>query len=207
MTTYRQSPPYIVFFAKDTDNIPIWSMEINDIELVAGILAAGLGIMDDLNNGTSGITYYIDSNTDVSDFRLINSISEEEIPNNTCNKIKCNPQGVCNILGCPEPGQYGLWMNSGTRFYYSLYSFRKPSFFQGIITICNAFGVDFRNYIFGLPFDGDGNQYALAGYVMTPYQEAQDAPDLDDIEYEERDNEKTIRPLTEDSSGDSFFHN
>jgi hypothetical protein len=191
MTTH---PPYTVFFANDVDKIPVWTIELNDIELVAGMLAGGAGIMDDLNYETKGATYYIDSNADVSHFRLVNSIPEERIPENTCGKIACN-NGTCNVLGCPEPGQYGLWMNSGKRFYYSLYAFRKPSFIQGVISICNTFKVDFRNYIFGLPFDGNGNQYALGDYIMTPYQIAQDAPDLYDIEEEEEDNENIIQPL------------
>lgn len=198
MTTYQQrSPLYTVFFANNGDNTAIWSIKVDDIELVAGMLAGGLAIMDDVNYNEKGVTYYIDTDVDVSDFRLVNSIREEEIPNNTCAKILCN-NTVCNILNCPQSGQYGLWMNSGRRFYYSLYTFRKSSFFQGIISICNAFGVDFRNYIFGLPFDRDGNQYALSNYVMTPYQIAQDAPDLDDIDEEEKDDENIIEPLIKD---------
>lgn len=201
MTTYQQSQlrlsPYTVFFANNIDKNPLWSMEINDIELVAGILAGSAGIIDDLNYETKGITYYIDSDADVSNFRLVNSIPEEEIPGNTCGKIACS-NGTCNVLGCPEPGQYGIWMNSGKKFHYSLYAFRKASFFQGIVTICNAFGVDFRDYIFGLPFDAEGNQYALSGYVMTSYQIGQDAPDLNDVEEEEKDDENIIEPLKKD---------
>jgi len=196
MTTYRVSPPYTVFFANTIDITPIWSIEVNDIELVAGMLAGGLGIVNDINHETRDITYYIDSDADVSSFRLVNNIPEEEIPNNTCG-VACN-KNVCNLLGCPQTGEYGLWMNSGTRFHYSLYTFRKASFFQGIISICHAFSVDFRNYLFGLPFDANGNQYALSGYVMTFDQIGQDAPDLDDIDEEEKDNENIIEPLIKD---------
>lgn len=139
MTTYSQSQQrsslYTVFFANDIDDVPLWSIQLNDIELVAGILAGGSGIMDDLNYETKGVTYYIDSDADVSDFRLVDSIPEEEIPKNTCGRIACS-NGICNVLGCPEPGQYGLWMNSGKRFYYSLYAFRKASFFQGRYNYC-----------------------------------------------------------------------
>lgn len=202
MATYKLSPPYTVFFANTIDDIPIWSIEVDDIELVAGMLAGGLGIMDDLNYITKDVTYYVDSDADVSRFRLITAIGEEEIPNYTCGGVlSCDntqQEEICNVLGCPKPGEFGLWMNSGIRFLYSLYTFRKASFFQGIITICHAFGVDFRNYIFGLPFDVKGNQYALSGYVMTPYQIGQDAPDLDDIEEEEKDNENIIEPLVKD---------
>ena len=86
-------------------------------------------------------------------------------------------------------------MKGTKRFYYSLYAFQTNSFFQGVVSICNAFEVDFRNYIYGFPFDKFGNQYALDNYVMSPYQIAQDAPDLDDVEEEERDDENIIEPL------------
>ena len=184
---------YTVYFANTIDRSPIWSIEVNDIELVAGMLAGGLGIMDDLNYETKGITYYLDSDADVSEFRLINAISEEEIPNNMCKNKYDNERKIC--IGNNE---YGIWMNSGIRFLYSLYRFKKASFFQGIISICNAFGVDFRNYIFGIPFDINGNQYVLSGYVMTPYQLGQDAPDLEDVEEEEEYDENIIEPLEKD---------
>ena len=195
MTTKNQL--YTVFFANAVDKDPIWSIELDDIELVAGMLAGGAGIMDDLNYETKDVTYYMDSDADVSEFRLVNSIPEEEIPENTCGKISCD-ENVCYVLGCPKPGRYGLWMHSGKKYYYSLYTFRKSSFFQGIISICNSFGVDFRNYIYGLPFDGEGNQYALHNYIMTPYQMGQDAPDLNDIDEEEKDDENIIEPLEKD---------
>ena len=143
MTTKNQL--YTVFFANDADKNPIWSIELDDIELVAGMLAGGAGIIDDLNYDSKDVTYYLDSDADVSEFRLVNSIPEEEIPENTCGKIYCDrglqgltfvhhgDKNVCHILGCPKSGQYGLWMHSGKKYYYSLYAFRKSSFFQGII--------------------------------------------------------------------------
>lgn len=235
MTT---TPSYTIFFAEAANIMPgrglspswesgntMWSIQIDDIELLAGMLAAGAGIMDDLNNETNfniersfippvgapislvnrqdehkHVQYYLDSEADVSTFRLVNGITEDLINENTYGK---RPLGSSTgdskaISGKIEPGCYGLWMHSGKRFHYSLYTFRKASFFQGIISICNTFQVDFRNYIYGLPFDIDGNQYALGGYVMTPYQFGYDAPDLDDIEDEEADDENIIEPLKKD---------
>lgn len=176
MTT-KQS--YIVFFKERDAELSKWSLKLNDLELVAGMLAAGPGIMDALNYERK-TNYYLDSDADVSSFRLANAIPEELINDNTCGRL--------------SEGQYGIWMHSGERFKYSMYGFRKPSFFQGIISICNGFGVDFRNYLFGIPFDGYGNQYSLNGYVMVPYQIGQDAPDLDDIEEEEASDENIINP-------------
>ena len=172
---------YIVFMVEAETNSILWSLQIDDIELVAGMLAAGMGIMDDLNYENKSGRHYIDSDVDVSEFRISNDIIEDKIMINTC--------------GVLENGEYGLWMKGNRRPYYNLYRFHTSSFFQGIITICNSFGVDFRNYIYGFPFDGHGNQYALGNYVMAQNQITQDAPDLDDIEDEERDDENIIEPL------------
>ena len=173
----------IVYLAEVGSDNHIWSHQDDNLERVAGILAAGIGIVDDLNEDRKG-EYYIDSSADVSSFRKVSSITADEITAYSCNRL--------------TERQYGLWMKSNKRFYYSLYAFETESFFQGIISVCSSFGVDFRNYIYGLPFDGHGNQYALDGYVMTQYMIAQDAPDLTDIEEEEADDENVIEPLTKD---------
>jgi len=171
---------YRIIFATVGSRKPIWQVEIDDIEIVAGMLAAGMGIMDDLN-AESKETYYIDSNTDVSEFRLEVDIDEEYLSSKSVNKL--------------EEGEIGIWLKGSRRFVYSLYRFRTNGFFQGIISVCNTFGVDFRNYIYGFPFDRYGRQYSLGGYVMAPYQIGVDAPDIDDIEEEEEGNENIIEPL------------
>lgn len=171
---------YNIFLGKATtnpENIPdeiVWSLQLDNPELVAGMLAAGMGIMDDLNF-EQNTSYYIDSDADVSLFRRVTEVTEDKILSSMCGVLKS--------------GEYGLWMKGGKRFYYSLYIFHTPAFFQGVVTICNAFGVDFRNYIYGLPFDGNGNQYAFGGFVMTPYQVGQDAPDLDDDDFDDNPDE------------------
>jgi len=175
---------YTLFLGDTITREVLWSLQSSNLELIAGMLAAGAGIMDDTNYINDKTQYYVDSNADVSSFRIVDSIREEDINSNLCGKLL--------------PGQRGIWLHSGTRFYYSLYGFRTAYFFQGIISICNSFGVDFRNYIYGLPFDGEGNQYALSDYVMVPFQLVQDAPDLDDVEEEEADNENIIETLHKD---------
>lgn len=173
---------YTLFLSERESDTPLWILEFDDIELLAGMLAAGMGIIDDVNNEDDiKKNFYIDSDTDVSSFQVVDNIIEDEIRPNTQGRLL--------------DGQYGIWLKGNKRFYYSLYAFETNSFFQGIVSICNAFQVDFRNYIYGFPFDKHGNQYALNDYVMAPYQIAQDAPDLDDIEEEERGNENIIEPL------------
>ena len=41
---------------------------------------------------------------------------------------------------------------------YNLYSFASPEFIQGFISMCNAFNVDFRDYVSGLPFKTENNK-------------------------------------------------
>lgn len=200
---------YTVFLMEGDETL--WSIVINDIEIVAGMLAAGTGILDDLNYTSIQSTthiYSLDSNADVSQFRLINSVAEESIGQSMCDKFVCNEADICGVNSNRiKPGYFGIWMNSGIRFYYTLYAFRTPAFFQGIISMCGAFGVDFRNYIYGLPFDENGNQYALSGYTMIQYQTVEDVPDLDDIEDEEIRDENTIRSVNTDQDWFADTHN
>ena len=89
-------------------------------------------------------------------------------------------------------------MAGSKRFYYNLFTFKTNSFFQGILTICNALNVDFRDYMYEFPFDDMGNRYTLQDYNLKIMQLAEDAIDLDDISEEERDNENLQEPLRKD---------
>lgn len=165
----------------------LWELYIEKIELVAGMLAASIGIILDIGSesntqpGYKFYDYYLDSDVDVSEYRILSNIAEDDLQINSSNRL--------------TEGQYGIWLRGSRKFHYNLYAFRTNYFFQGIISICHTFGVDFRNYIYGFPFDGYGNQYSLANYVMAPYQVGQNAPDLDDIEEEEQDDENINEPL------------
>lgn len=215
---------YTISLSERNSGEIIWNYELDNIELLAGMLAAGVGIIYDLNYDIvvsnpekecprlynecgdvcipdSGICnlltkssefspqiltnkkdeYILDSDTDVSSFRIVSEIPEDKI--------------VSNMKIVSDDGYYGLWIRGTNKYFYSLYNFRTSRFFQGIISMCDAFQVDFRNYIYGLPFDKYGNQYALGDYVMTYSQMSEDAPDLDDIEQEEMDEYNTPEPL------------
>ena len=168
-----------VFFTSIDSTTPIWELSVPNIELAAGMLAVGMGIMDDLN--VSGTKYYVDSDADVSEFRLLSDIPEESLRSNSLGKL--------------QPGQYGIWLKGSKRFHYNLFAFQTNSFFQGVVSAANAFEVDFRNYIYGFPFDFQGKLFSLSGYVMAPNQVAVDAPDIDDIEEEEEWDENINSPL------------
>lgn len=183
---------YTIFLSEKRFNTNIWSLDLNNVELLAGMLAVSIGIMEDVNyevnnlksNKNNPLEYYLDSTADVSFYRLIKDIPEANVAINTPGRIK--------------PGQCGIWLKGSRRFFYSLYVFETNSFFQGIITMCNAFQVDFRSYIYDYPFDYLNTQYTLEGYIMPQRQIAEDALDLDDVDDEARDNENLIELLHKD---------
>lgn len=163
-----------------TDNI-VWSVLLQDLELLAGMLSISPALTYDLQSNNLEQEYALDCDVDVSAFRLLHNIAEQDIFRESGGKLINK--------------EYGIWIRGEIRGLYNLYRFRTNSFFQGIVSVCHKFQVDFRNYIFGLPFDGYGNQYTLEDYIMIPFQVVQDAPDLEDIEEEERDNENQLQLL------------
>ena len=57
---------------------------------------------------------------------------------------------------------------------YFVVDFGTPEFIQGFISITQAFGVDFRNYVHGLPFkvrDGQKEFYQIQGYHIVDVME------------------------------------
>lgn len=168
-------------FEANTSEIIVWSIVLQDLELLAGMLSISPALTYDLHSGNTEIEYNLDSNTDVSEFRLLHNIAEENVYKQSGGKL--------------VDGEYGVWIRGRARGLYDLYHFRTNSFFQGIVSICHKFHVDFRNYIFGLPFDKYGNQYTLEDYIMVPFQVVQDAPDLEDVDEEEYDDENQLQLL------------
>lgn len=75
----------------------------------------------------------------------------------------------------PSQG-YGWWINNLTHSHerFDLYVFTTEDFPQGLITICDAFWADFRDYIAGAPFQYDtilkrNRELSLTGYDIAPY--------------------------------------
>jgi hypothetical protein len=174
---------YYLYFGEYNTNNLIWNSKIDHIEQLAGMLAVGTGILEDLNYQSEGKIYFFDTNVDILPFRITSHVDEDNIKNYNCDLQRNN---------------FGLWMKSDYRFRYNLYTFATAYFMQGVISMCASFNVDFRNYIFGFPFIKDGTKYSLYGYEMIPFVLAQDAPDLNDMEEENEDDENMIEPLKKD---------
>jgi hypothetical protein len=130
---------------KARDGETIWQLLSDDIELIAGMVAASIGIF-----GLSFLPYYLETTADISSIRLLRGVSDFDVAFISCNRIPV--------------GKYGLWVKAETKNCFSLYCFSTSSFYQGFITMCNACGVDFRSYCHGLAFDHDNKLNSLEGY-------------------------------------------
>lgn len=147
-------------------------LDLNTAEKVAGALAAGIAIAADIEY-EYGKQFQFATNLDLHKFRLLNNVDDVIL---YTDKIK--------------PGWYGLWMRGTQRFKNSLYTFETEDFLEGVVWICEKFGLDYRNYVNNLPFDNLGKKYSILGNPYPLVEEAEDAPDLDDIDEEEAGDEE-----------------
>jgi len=175
-----------LFFIEMYKNEPreIWRKTISNMDILAGMIAAGIGIVGDINNPLKDRFHIMDTDVDISSYRIHHYISQLEINNKSCAVLNKN--------------EYGIWLKSDMYGYYSLYHFKNENFIQGILSICKSFNVDPRDYIFGLPFDLNNNHYYLLGRIDPYYNYATDVPDLDDVDLEEFDNEYMIESFVKD---------
>jgi hypothetical protein len=162
--------------------VTVWKVAIDDDEMLAGMTAVGVAILVDLPDGKN---YEFRTDRDLSPYRLVSNMEMEQTTINAWTRF--------------EPGQIAVWLRGSQRYRYSLYVFPPVStFFQGLISMCNSYQVDFRNYLLGLPFDNQGRAYTLNGYDMIPYRIAQSVKESDDVEEEEKDDENILEPLKKD---------
>lgn len=66
---------------------------------------------------------------------------------------------------------YFIWRLKDFNFIYDslLYTFRTPEFIQGFISMCNGFGVDFRQYVLGLPSKYERETDTITYYSIEGY--------------------------------------
>lgn len=173
----------------------VWSKNIDDEELLAGMLAVSIPLLTKTNQKKERHHKYIlkTSSPGISKYRLINNVDVDSIP------YIGNVETVAKYHNNNNENIYGIWLSSGNIDEYHLYMFSSSKFIQGIISLCYAFNiVDFRQFIYGYPFDYNGNNYKLPGYILNPFDYQVMVPDLDDVEEEESDNEMLIPYHLED---------
>src|SRR5690606_25548483 len=123
---------------------PYFVYHDNDITLLAGMAAILLPLLADLNNEAyrgQEITkhYQLHCNISLQPFRMKRQLPEAEISSTA---LRLSPDNMVQ------------WMRNQSEFFYDAYVFTSLSFLQGIFTMCNYFAADYRNYIYGLPYDG-----------------------------------------------------
>jgi len=74
--------------------------------------------------------------------------------------------------GLPPKGLIEIWVRiskTNEDIYMLIYSDHPKEFFQGFISMANAFQIDFRDYLFRLPVDSEDNEYDLPEYELKEY--------------------------------------
>lgn len=177
--TTKESDTCLVRFGEEGDLTPRWEIILSSPSLAAGICAGGQGILYELNTKKNK-RYTLTADVDISYHRLALDYSSDFIVSTSATLL--------------QRGEYGLWLRGYTPYRYSLYRFTDPSFLQGVISICHHFNVDFRNYLFGLPFDSSGTLYTLSGYRLLSSFMSQDIRDDPEADEEDWDDENIIQP-------------
>lgn len=175
---------YTIYFIDNISKVESWRFTVNNLELLAGIIAGSIGILDDYNfsindndNNLVKKEYYLDTDFDISSFRVNQYTTAKDIE-------------LYN--GSIKPNYYGIWLKSNVPYHYDLYTFKTINFFNGILKICNMLNVDVRKYIYGSPFDYLGREYI----DFSIKEIAMDVPDRQyEIDEEEHDNENVIELL------------
>lgn len=177
---------YTIYFIDNISKTEAWRFTVNNLELLAGIIAGSIGILDDYNfnindnNKSVKKEYYLDTDVNISKFRVKQYITNDDIP-------------LYNSLIKPE--HYGIWLRSNVPFHYDLYTFKTVDFFNGILKICDMLNVDFRKYIYTSPFDYLGREYLDFSVKEIAFE----VPDRQyEIQEEERGNENVIELLRKD---------
>lgn len=127
--------------------------------------------------------YYFTTNFDISIFRKATYVLEDDIPERSINQLTNN--------------EYGIWVKSDIKYQYDLYVCKTPYWYQGFLSLCESFQVNYKDYMYGLAFDAYGVLYSFNNEVYTIANTAIDVPDLNDVEEEEADNEKIINPYSD----------
>lgn len=173
------------FFIETQSYLEEWKMKgpFNP-DVMAGMIIAGHMLLSVLN--TNQYSFAV-TNQDVDDILEVNSI--ETIGPNYVLQIAILEE---NTYHMPGAGMYGIWVFNSEddegNLYWDLVEVQNmDEFMQGFITMCNAFKVDFREYILSLPFDSDGIEYDLPEYDLETYFEEETEDFLDSPVYERDD--------------------
>jgi hypothetical protein len=194
-TTYKS---FLTFRYAPNPNI-LWVMRGQfSGDLIAGLLIS-INVMnnDDRNDpynnniidaveviydrGTSEFSEFFELKTDIilENYIIAKNITRDNMNNYhpevdsygwwLIKKTKSSPTTRCEL--CSHPQRI---LDPQEKELYTLVSFRTAEFIQGFISTCNAYNIDFRDYVLGSPFKYiyETQQiinYTIEGYDLEPY--------------------------------------
>jgi len=176
------------------NNESVWKIKITDSELLNGIIAGGQWLIKEINKYSEKNKYNKEK---------VNLIWYENNKNNKKSKVEAVKYNMdedeISTFKCVDlPKTYGLWIKNDHNALYNLYTFNKSSFIQGVLSICNYFKYDFRDIIYGFPFNKFHEQFGMSNYLLISSSVIVNIPDLNDIDDENMDNENFLEPLKKD---------
>ena len=182
---------------RNTDYKIVWTKYIDNIDILAGMLAGGNAILND-NKFTMGfkklgIKIYLNESESIDDITMKFETTKDLIKYIYYYNIDKN---LIDDQRITELDDYkGLWIKNNNNN-YNLYKFTETNFIKGLIYICDLFGFNWVSYIYGKPFDSNGNMYNIPGYLEnTPKNVLSNINDYND---DDNDDETIYQHKDED---------
>jgi len=182
---------------RNTDYKIVWTKYIDNIDILSGMLAGGNAILND-NKFTMGfkklgIKIYLNESESIDDITMKFETTKDLIKYIYYYNIDKN---LIDDQRITELDDYkGLWIKNNNNN-YNLYKFTDTNFIKGLIYICDLFGFNWVSYIYGKPFDSNGNMYNIPGYLEnTPKNVLSNINDYND---DDNDDETIYQHKDED---------
>lgn len=163
-----------LYYTGDDDNVTLWTIygPFSDT-LMAGLLLACHSVLNHYAYTSENYGDYSILATDHEADQQYVVTSLDEVDFNLCNIVAEASEVQTHQL--PVPGSLGIWIwlrMSGLKRndqWVLVQSSAMQEFLQGFISICRAFGVDFRHYLSCLPMDMNRVQYDIPAYRLREY--------------------------------------
>jgi hypothetical protein len=183
---------------RDVESKILWIKYIGNIDILAGMFAGGNAILNDdkftMGFKKLGIKLYLNEFESIDDIKMKFETNKDLIKYIYYNNIDKNAIDEQKIT---ELDDYkALWIKNQNDNNYNLYKFKDTNFIKGLIYICDLFGFSWLSYIYGKPFDANGNTYTIPGYLENSPKNVLSY--IDDYNDDENDDETIYQHKDED---------
>lgn len=163
-----------LYYTPEADSIILWSMQGPfSNALMAGLFLACHCLLNHYAYISEDYSDYSISARDHETGQSYVITSLDEIDFELCNIVTQASELQPHLV--PAPGCLGIWVWLRTEGlkrvdqWVLVQSSAMDEFMRGFISICVAFGVDFRHYLRCLPIDANRVQYDLPAYRLKQY--------------------------------------